>query len=156
MENRIRKIMAVLLTFMLMSADVGTIAEAVIHTLTLPKALQIIEEEAFYGDTSIGKIVVPEGTTEIHARAFEQSTLKEINLPGSLTFVDDTAFEGLTGLTVTAREGSWAYDWALSKGYISPANLNLANIEVDCGEIAVRNGEVYWENISGHMQSSDV
>ena len=156
MKNRIRKIMAVLLTLTLMSADVGTIAESVIHTLTLPKALQIIEEEAFYGNTSIGKVVVPDGTTEIHARAFAQSTLKEINLPGSLTFIDDTAFEGLTGLTVTAREGSWAYDWALSKGYISPANLNIEKIEVDCGEISVRNGEVYWENISGHRQSSHV
>lgn len=48
MKNRIRRIMTVLLTLTLMSADVGTIAESIIHTLTLPKALQIIEEDHYH------------------------------------------------------------------------------------------------------------
>lgn len=39
---------------MLMSSDLAVIAEA-IATLELPESLKVIEEEAFYGDTSIEK-----------------------------------------------------------------------------------------------------
>ena len=117
MKGRIRKLISILLALALMCANLSAIAEAV---LALPKALKIIDTEAFYGDTAIDKVVVPEGTTEIRARAFANSTLSEINLPDSLTFIDDTAFEGLSGIAVTASEGSYAYDWAVRNGFIVP------------------------------------
>ena len=148
--------MAVLLTLTLMSADVVTIAEEVLHTLTLPKAVQIIEEEAFYGDTSIEKVIVPDGTKEIRSRAFAQSSLTEIELPDSLTLIAEDAFEGCEGLSVSVPENCYAYDWALSKGYIASEGLNIRNIEVEYGEITMKNGEVYWENVPGYWESSDI
>ena len=44
--------------------------------LMFPAALQIIEEEAFYGNTSVDKVVIPAGTTEIRSKAFAYSTFR--------------------------------------------------------------------------------
>ena len=160
MKGRIRKLISILLALALMCANLSAIAEAV---LALPKALKIIDTEAFYGDTAIDKVVVPEGTTEIRARAFANSTLSEINLPDSLTFIDDTAFEGLSGVAVTANKGSYAYDWAVEKGYISTTGaLNIDGLEIGyIGEheidyeitITWRDGKAYWDNAPGNEES---
>ncbi len=58
MKGNLRRLMAIFLVLMLLSVDVCAIAEAV--TLTLPKVLKIIEEETFYGNTSIEKVIVLE------------------------------------------------------------------------------------------------
>ena len=72
----------------------GSVAALAENVLTLPSAVRVIEEEAFEGDTSIDKVVLPEGVTAINARAFADSTLSEINLPASLESIDDSAFDG--------------------------------------------------------------
>ena len=46
-------------------------------TLQLPKDLKIIKANTFYGSTSIDKVLVPEGVTEIQSKAFANSTLKK-------------------------------------------------------------------------------
>ena len=92
------------------------------NTLTLPQAIQIIEQEAFYGDTSIDKVVLPEGITEIRARAFAGSTLTEINLPGSLTFIAEDAFDGPEKVSLNANSGTYAFMWAINHGYIQTDN----------------------------------
>ena len=146
MRGRIRKLISILLALALMCANLSAIAEAV---LALPKALKIIDTEAFYGDTAIDKVVVPEGTTEIRARAFANSTLSEINLPDSLTFIDDTAFEGLSDIIVTSSEGSYAYNWAVEKGYINTSSLRVS---VTCSATeAVPEESVTWmaEGVNG-------
>ena len=86
--------------------------------LNLPAALQIIEEEAFYGSTSLDMVVLPEGVKEIRARAFAGSSVSVINLPGTLEQIADDAFPAPGTVKVTAEEGTWAYEWALEKGYI--------------------------------------
>lgn len=89
------------------------------EVLTLPAALTIIEEEAFCGATSIGKVIAPEGTIQIKARAFADSSLAEISLPASLISIADDAFDGCAeGLAVIAAEGSYAHEWAVASGYI--------------------------------------
>ncbi|MBE5767875.1 MAG: hypothetical protein E7335_12120 [Clostridiales bacterium] len=55
MKGNLRRLLAIFLVLMLLSADICAIAEAV-ATLTLPSALQIIEEEAFAGNTSIERV----------------------------------------------------------------------------------------------------
>ena len=47
-------------------------------TLTLPANLKTIQEEAFYGDTSLDEVVLPEGLERIESRAFAESSVKEI------------------------------------------------------------------------------
>ena len=148
-----RRILALMVILTMLLADGSVMAAA--NVLTMPTGLKIIEEEAFCGDTSIDKVVLPEGTTEIRARAFANSTLSEINLPDSLTYIDETAFDGLAGLTVRANAGSYGYDWAVTHGYLSES-FSIAEISVDYGEIDVRDGQVYWENVPGYQNESTV
>ena len=54
---------------------------------------RIIEEEAFYGTTSLQKVVVPAGTTEIRSKAFAGSSMAEITLPNGLQKIGDAAFQ---------------------------------------------------------------
>ena len=93
-------------------------AAACADTLTLPASLTVIEEEAFFGNTSLDEVVLPEGLTEIRADAFAGSSLSSINLPSTLTSIADGALPAPGTVTVTATEGSWAYKWALENGYI--------------------------------------
>lgn len=69
-------------------------------TLQLPKDLKIIKANTFYGSTSIDKVLVPEGVSEIQSKAFANSTLKKITLPESITFIAEDAFEGCGDITV--------------------------------------------------------
>ena len=136
-----RRLFATLLVLVMLLTNSGmtALAEAV---LTMPAALQIIDEEAFYGDTFIDKVVLPENITEIRARAFANSTLSEINLPDSLTFIDNTAFDGPDKVTVTANEGSYAYEWAVENNYIDP---DAYTVSVECSqEEAVIGDTVTW------------
>ena len=94
--------------------------------LTLPAQLQVIEAEAFYGDSSLGTVVLNAGIREIRSRAFANSSLTSIALPASLTFIADDAFDGPEKVTVTAAEGSYAWDWAIGHGYITDAPVQNA------------------------------
>lgn len=92
----------------------ATVAHA--DTLTLPSSLTVIEEEAFYGDEALDKVVLPEGLTEIRAGAFIGSSVTAINLPATLTSIADDALPAPGSVEVTAEEGTWAYRWAVKKG----------------------------------------
>lgn len=105
MKHRLRRLAALSLACML---PVTAAAE----TLELPKSLTLIESEAFAGDTSIGKVIVPEGTTEIQSQAFANSSVTEIVLPESLTTIADNMLNGCENVIITAPEGSAAYQWA--------------------------------------------
>lgn len=109
MNWNVRRVLAIFLVLMLLSADICAIAESV-ATLTLPSELQIIEEDAFYGDTSIDKVVVPDGTKEIRSRAFANSSLTEIELPDTLTFIADDAFSGCGTINIVVPENCYAYE----------------------------------------------
>ena len=93
------------------------------NVLTLPKDLKVIEEEAFYGSASLDKVVLPEGVEEIQSKAFAGSTLKEINLPDSITYIAEDAFADSGLEKVVARDGTYAYEWALRHRYFdNPAS----------------------------------
>ena len=100
----------------MISVDSFAIAEDPL-TITLPSALKTIDEEAFCGNTSIEKVIIPEGTTQIGNRAFAYSSLTEIELPESLETIADDAFEGSPSVTITAPVNSYAFSWAVSNGY---------------------------------------
>jgi len=118
MKGNLRRLLAIFLVLMLLSADICAIAEAA-ATLTLPKELQIIEEEAFAGNTSIEKVIVPDGTTEIRSRAFADSSMTELILPDSLTFIAEDAFEGCGEFALTVPENCYAYDRCVELGLIN-------------------------------------
>ena len=83
--------------------------------LVIPADVKIIDVEAFYGDTSLDEVVLPDGVVEIGERAFAESGLTMINLPESLVKIADDAFDPDVMLAV--EKGTWVYDWAVEKGY---------------------------------------
>ena len=84
--------------------------------LTLPDGLTVVEAEAFMNDASLGAVVVPEGALEIGARAFANSSVTEITLPESLTFIAGDAFSGCEGVLFRVPEDSYAHRWAEEMG----------------------------------------
>lgn len=115
---KFRKALAYILVLMLLFADLGAVAEGL--TLKLPAALKTVGEEAFYGDTSLGRVVVPDGTTRISARAFANSSVSEVELPDTLTYIADDAFENCGDIAFSVPENCYAYEWCVRLGYIAP------------------------------------
>ncbi len=100
-----------------------SLSNALAAKLTIPSGVKEIEEEAFYGDNSIDEVVLPEGIERIGARAFAESSLTRINLPDSLVSIGENALGTNTSITVTATEGSDAYNWAVQNGYIEDETI---------------------------------
>ena len=118
MKRSITRFYAMLLTVIMVFTSVPIAPVLAESVLTLPAATRIIGEEAFYHDTSLGKVVLPEGVEQICSRAFAGSSVTEVFLPESLTYIADDAFDGCENVTIDASEGSYAYDWAVTNGYI--------------------------------------
>ena len=102
------KLFAALLLMLLM-----TTAHA---EITIPAQLHIIEEEAFCGASGIDEIILPATITEIHSRAFAESSLSEIFLPESLTYIAEDAFSGCSPVRISALPGTYAWEWCIAHG----------------------------------------
>ena len=107
-----KKLISVLLALSLLLAP-GVQAWA--DTLTLPSELENIGEEAFAGDGSLDEVLVPEGVHTIGPRAFAGSSVARINLPDSLTFIAEDAFQDAAP-TVMVKTKSYAWQWACDHG----------------------------------------
>ena len=83
------------------------------NVLTLPAALEVIEEEAFCGDESLEEVVIPYGATTIGPRAFAYSGLRRITIPDTVTEIAGDAFEGTDGLTIVSAGNCFACDYAM-------------------------------------------
>ena len=97
------------------------------NVLQLPSSLKSIDEDAFRGDTSLDEVILPDGIESLGAGAFAESSLTKIKLPDSLTEIADDALPSPGLVTVTANEGTDAYNWALEKGYIAPEGSVVIN-----------------------------
>ncbi len=122
MKMNLTRLLAIFLALVLMSTGAAITVQAN-AALTLPSKLQVIDVEAFCGDTSLEKVIVPVGTTEIRSRAFANSSLTQITLPDTLTSIADDAFAGCGQFTFVAEEGTYAYNWAMKKGYAEAADV---------------------------------
>ena len=119
--------------------------------LVMPESLQIIDDEAFYGDANIERVQLGDGVKEIRARAFANSSLSEINLPDSIEFIDDTAFDGLDDPVISASKDSYAYRWAVDRGLIDASFIPISEIEISEVVDALVGEEIdmrdfYWIN----------
>ncbi len=77
--------------------------------LEIPADVEIIEQEAFYGD-ALDKVILPDGVKTIGSKAFANSGLKRINLPASLISIAEDAFD--ENVIVSAAAGTYAAGWA--------------------------------------------
>ena len=84
-------------------------------SLTLPSGTVVIQKKAFYGDTSIENVVLPQHVRLVEPLAFAYSGLKTINLPLKLNSIAADAFEGCS-VTATVCEGSYAHRWCRKNG----------------------------------------
>jgi len=83
---------------------------------TLPSSLQIIGEEAFEG-TAIIKVDLPESLTTLEDRAFANTkNLRNIYIPRSTTEIGKDVFAGAQHVSITAAPGSYARNWAKNNG----------------------------------------
>ena len=83
--------------------------------LKLPEAIQTIEEETFYGDTSLYEVVVPSKLTRIEQKAFAYSSVVHINLPDSIEYIADDAFDGCH-LEYAKTQSDYCKKWCTDHG----------------------------------------
>ena len=76
--------------------------------------LTAIGEQALYTDSPPEQMVLPEGLLTIGSKASADSGVTAMNLPDSLTFIADDAFDGTAITTLTVNEGTCAQGWAVS------------------------------------------
>ena len=81
----------------------------------MPDALQTVDEEAFYGTGSLCEVVLPQTITRIEARAFAFSSVRRINLPESIVYIADDAFEGCD-LEYAAAQSAYCKKWCADHG----------------------------------------
>ena len=112
MKSTMKKVLAGFVVLMLICADICALAD----TIMLPQSLEVIDKEAFASDSSIEKVVVPDGTGEIRSRAFAYSSVTEVSLPQSIESIASDAFLGCTDVTILVYEDSYAHKWAVSSG----------------------------------------
>ncbi len=107
----------ILLLFLLPMIGTGeeAISTAVLsNELQLPESLEVIEAKAFYRNTSLNNVIIPEGTLRIDTHAFAYSSLTEIELPASLTFIAEDAFEGCGDFLAVVHINTLAHQWCES------------------------------------------
>ena len=92
-------------------------ASALGERLIIPTETEEIAKEAFYGDTSLDEVVLPDGIKTIGDFAFAESSLRKINLPDSLNTIGTDALGTDINIEISAEEGSMAYQWALDHGF---------------------------------------
>ena len=86
----------------------GALADAKI----LPSNLLVIETEAFFGDSSIDEIMIPEGAENIGDKAFAYSGLKQIYIPDSITSISANAFLDCKDLIIYCSSDSFVRSFA--------------------------------------------
>lgn len=138
MMLKLRRVISLWLILALLTLGAG-LAE---QDLQLPGALQVVSEEAFAGDTDIRRVTLPEGVTEIQKRAFASSGVTEINLPSTLTFIAEDAFADTPLSSVSAVEGTYAYNWAVDHGYIAAPVPSALTATVSASTASTTVGEV--------------
>lgn len=139
MKNTPRGLTAIFLTLILLTSVVYATAEDVM-SLNMPSSLKIIAEEAFCGNTAIEKVVISEGTTEIRSRAFADSSLAELVLPNTLTYIADDAFEGCDTFAVTVPENSYAYTRCIELKLIMPTPTPIPEIMLGTSSVDIPAG----------------
>lgn len=112
--------------------------------LVIPTGTTVIEDSAFYSDSSLSIVVLPDGILRIESKAFRNCGLTRVNLPDSLTYVADDAFDGNSGMTVIANKNSQWYTWAKNKGFIVDTETAAVSGSFTYSSDTVTIGEKYY------------
>lgn len=86
--------------------------------IVIPGTVAEIRDNAFLNCVRLSKVTIPEGVNTIGGYAFGGcKNLSQVKLAASVQQIADNAFDGCSAkLIITAPEGSYAKQWAESKG----------------------------------------
>lgn len=88
-----------------------------LEKVTLGKGISEIADFTFTACDKLKKVHIPDTVQRIGVMAFADcESLKNITLPISVMDIHDTAFDGVTDLTIHAVEHSYPYRYALERG----------------------------------------
>ncbi len=129
-KNRTQAHVSLFLAFWL---TVLPCCQAFADDFVLPASLITIEESAFEGDTALDEVILPEGIESIGPRAFAETLITHINLPGSLSHIADSSFDNTPRAAFHAEPGTYAYQWLADHHallYFGDAHAYEANVEM--------------------------
>ena len=92
------------------------------ETVTLPADLTSVEDGAFFGDGSLETVILPESIRTIGSKAFAGSGVTTVNLPDSLEYIADDAFDDTIEMIGTSCFTSNAFTTLTLPGNIKTLN----------------------------------
>lgn len=116
MERKCRLILFWITVFVFILLPYIRPAEAYSNTLMIPQSVTTIEEEAFYGDTNIDEISLPNGIISIKDKAFALSSASRVYFPTSIEYIADDAFDE-TNMVGVGFPGIYAQTWCEDHGF---------------------------------------
>ena len=119
---KMRVFTAWLAALMALAAFAGT---TLADTAALPDDLEVIEDNAFYGDTSLWEVRLPSGLRSIGSRAFADSSVKKISFPSSIEYIAPDAFDGCHEVLAQAVPGTAAYTYVTGHSSIFRLDTSL-------------------------------
>ena len=135
-----KKIFVLISSFLLATGSLS--AQKIVNgVLTIASGTNEIKSMAYYGNTSIKKVVIPSSVTKIGDLAFHGcSNLTEIDIPASVKTIGKAAFQNCTSLSkVTLHNGLTNLNYRLFKNtaireITIPASVTVVDKEVfaDC------------------------
>lgn len=124
----------------------------------IENGLTEISAQAFYGDTALDSISIPESVTTIGARAFGGCTgLSQLTIPDSVTEIADNAFEGAANLVIYCTQDSYALQYARANAIsyvITDANL-IGDVDLD-GYVTITDVTKIQMGLAGLTRLSDL
>ena len=116
--KRLLVILAIIMLSFLCYACATEPESSSIAVYCLPSSLQEIKEDAFAG-TPVEVLFLPNGFLHISDRAFEEAQfLTDVYIPGTTTYISDSAFSKNQSFIVHGIDHSYAKDWAERHGII--------------------------------------
>ena len=113
-----------------------------VRAVTIPNSVTTIESEAFSGCTSLTSVTIPNSVTTIESEAFNGCTsLTSVTIPNSVTIIGSKAFNGCTSLTSVTIPNSVTTieDHAFSRC------SGLSSLTIGTGVILIENGAFEME-----------
>ena len=100
-----------------------------VERVVIPQGVKKIGSYAFYNTEKLTQVTLPEGLQTIGGNAFENSGLKSIEIPGSITSVESFAFSRSQLVSATFTDGD-EYTKATLGSYIFESCEKLETVEL--------------------------